>query len=107
MTTDSMSTYDVLAALTLPDLDALTADQARGAHCTWCRTRLTIETAVDLGERRHEGVSLSPRSCRRCLADAAHRALLDHAPTCAPCTNHAAECPVGRGLYRLIRDGRR
>ncbi|KUN34847.1 hypothetical protein AQJ30_27655 [Streptomyces longwoodensis] len=97
----------VLAVLTLPDFDELTADQARGADCTWCRTRLPKGGAVDLGERRHAGVTLFLRSCRRCLAAAAHRGLLDHAPGCAPCTNSAAECPIGRGLYRLIRGGRR
>ncbi|MFE9608075.1 hypothetical protein [Streptomyces sp. NPDC006012] len=106
---------EVLEVLQLPALDALADDRVRGAACLWCGERLTGESAVDLGRRRSpltgsssvSGMTWFPRACRACVADRAHRALFDHAPTCEPCVDHAAECELGRTLYRLIRGGYR
>ncbi|MGW2707345.1 hypothetical protein [Streptomyces sp. NPDC001340] len=56
-----------------------------------------------------DGVHWFPRSCHRCTADRAHRALLDHSSFCPLCADAdtAADCILGRGLYRLQRECRR
>ncbi|MFJ6657799.1 DUF6415 family natural product biosynthesis protein [Streptomyces sp. NPDC091377] len=88
--------------LALPALDALTADQARGAVCVWDGDEepLAGDCAVDLGERV-TGVHWFPRACRTHTGDRAHRALLDHVPVCEECTERKAMCDIGRALYRL------
>ncbi|MFJ8793216.1 hypothetical protein [Streptomyces sp. NPDC102462] len=108
---------EVLEALTLPDLDGLPDAKVRGAECLWCPTRLTAETAVDLGVQRVpaedcssvSGMKWYPRACRACTADRAHCGLFAHTPMCDLCKTEAtaARCTVGRGLYRLVRDNRR
>ncbi|MEW1722760.1 hypothetical protein [Streptomyces sp. NPDC093109] len=98
----------VLETFALPDLNGLAEDKARGAECLWCPARLTVDAVVDLGKRETApGRCVFPRACPPCTATAAHRALLDHGGRCEQCADEAAECPVGRGLYRLIRTGRR
>ncbi|MGW4272897.1 hypothetical protein ACWEGQ_11160 [Streptomyces seoulensis] len=114
-------TADVLAVLILPELAAITTDQSRGADCVWCTTRLTGDSAVDLGERMGlpagEEADLFepekgllrwyPRACPTCVTHRAHRGLFEHTPTCEQCVDEASLCPVGRVLYRLVREGRR
>ncbi|MEU8588008.1 hypothetical protein AB0C59_13585 [Streptomyces sp. NPDC048664] len=96
----------VLQVLALPAADALTEAQTRGAVCVWHGgEKLTAETAVDLGEQTDP--RWFPRACPACVADRAHRSLLVHGAVCEQCADEAAECPVGRGLYRLVRDYRR
>lgn len=115
----SISTLDippeVVAALELPSLDTLADARVRGAECLWCDEILTAQTAVDLGEQMSplSGVTSPmrwfPRSCRPCAAGQAHTALFKHGSTCALCKvkEKAGDCTIGRGLYRIIRDGRR
>jgi hypothetical protein len=106
---------EILEILALPALDGLAVDKVRGAECLWCPKTLTVETAVDFGQQRSplsgsssiSGMTWFPRACRTCVADRAHRALFAHAPMCEPCVDNAANCIVGRGLYRLVRDCRR
>ncbi|WP_236053553.1 hypothetical protein [Streptomyces musisoli] len=65
---------------------------------------------MDLGERQAaDGTSWFPRACRPCIANRAHRGLLDHGATCLLCAAEetAADCAIGRGLYRLQRECRR
>ncbi|MFF9279493.1 hypothetical protein [Streptomyces griseosporeus] len=90
----------------LPSVEELTPEQIRGAACVWCGTRLTAETAVDLGERRRPGHSAFPRGCRPCTHTAANRALQDHAPRCEQCVDDGSKCETGMALYRMIRDSR-
>ncbi|MGW5093490.1 hypothetical protein ACWEQ1_00975 [Streptomyces nodosus] len=101
----------VLKVLTLPALPGLDEDRAAGRVCVWGGERLAIETAVDLGEQvapsRSGDERWFPRACRACVADRAHRDLFAHGTTCTRCADPDAECPVGRGLYRLVRDARR
>jgi predicted Zn-ribbon and HTH transcriptional regulator len=102
---------EVLAALApeLPTLDALTEDQAAGRACVWDAERLTLESAVDLGEREGIDGRWFPRGCRKCTGHRAHHALLDHGSQCPLCASEAtaADCTVVRGLYRLQRECRR
>ncbi|MER6530654.1 hypothetical protein [Streptomyces sp. NPDC001508] len=100
---------EVLAVLALPDLDSLDEDRTAGRVCIWCGGPLTIETAVDLGEQKADAGTCFPRACRKCVADRAHRGLFAHAPLCDLCETEAtaANCTVGRSLYRLVRDNRR
>jgi hypothetical protein len=85
---------EVLAALALPELAGLDEDRASGRACVWERERLTIETAVDLGEQLAPADSTSvigqrwfPRSCAGCKTPDG--------------------CEVGQGLNRLLREHRR
>ncbi|MFL4904676.1 hypothetical protein ACJ6WF_16180 [Streptomyces sp. MMS24-I2-30] len=107
----------VLEVLALPALDGLADDKVRGAECLWCDKRLTGDTAVDFGQQRSplngssavSGMTWFPRACRSCVADRAHRGLFTHTVACPLCQAEqtAADCIVGRGLYRLVRDCRR
>ncbi|MFS4105142.1 hypothetical protein [Streptomyces sp. PD-S100-1] len=108
-------------ALDLPAPEDLTPAQTRGAVCVWCEVQLTVATAIDLGPRMglppgdepnpdepdKNLMRWYPRACTRCTADRAHRALYEHVPLCEQCVDEAALCPVGRTLYRLVREGRR
>lgn len=102
---------EVLAALPLPSLDDLTDRQVRGITCVWDAALLGPAIAVDLGERTTkragDEVRWFPRACRRCIGVAALEVLHEHAPMCEPCVDNAEECPTGRALNRLIREGRR
>lgn len=99
----------VLEVIELPALTGLTEDQAAGRACVWGAERLMLGSAVDLGEREGGDGRCFLRACRKCTADRAHRALLDHGSHCPLCASKAtaADCTVGRGLYRLQRDCRR
>ncbi|MEV8066088.1 hypothetical protein AB0P32_08100 [Streptomyces sp. NPDC085995] len=102
-------TAAVREVLRLPTRDTVTDSQARGADCVWCgRGALNAETAADLGEQ-HDGTGTGwfPRACLKCAADRAHKGLFAHTPACEQCVDEAALCPVGRTLYRLVREGRR
>ncbi|MEU3507976.1 hypothetical protein ABZ733_08590 [Streptomyces longwoodensis] len=111
MTTETRSVFDAISLLDLPPLDDLTEDQVRGTACVWCATGLSMDTAVDLGERRHKRLdgsySTFPRACRPCTRAAGIRALADHAPLCEQCTDDPGTCPEGMALQRLIREYRR
>lgn len=107
---------EVLEVLALPALDRVTEEQVGGRACVWCRDQLTIETAVPLGEHMTDvdestavsGMRAFPRGCRKCVHDRAHRGLFAHGSTCSLCRSgeSAADCTVGRGLYRLVRENR-
>ncbi|MEU6605348.1 hypothetical protein ABZ922_09820 [Streptomyces shenzhenensis] len=107
--TVNMPPPEVLDVLGLPDLDSLDEAREAGRVCIWCGEPLTIETAVDLGEQEAEDGTCFPRACRRCVADRAHRGLFAHTPMCDLCEMEAtaANCSVGRSLYRLVGDNRR
>ncbi|WP_234432590.1 hypothetical protein [Streptomyces sp. MUSC 125] len=100
---------EVLDALQVPTLAALGEDQTAGRTCVWGEEPLTLESAVDLGERVAEDGRWFPRACRNCTSLRAHRAMLDHGTHCTLCASAAtaAHCTVGRGLYRLQRACRR
>ena len=102
---------DVLALLELPNLEALSEEQVRGAVCIWRGEPLTADTAVDLGERRHRRLdgrySTFPRACHRCAHEAAYKALISHTMKCEQCVDNSADCPTGRALLRLMREHRR
>jgi hypothetical protein len=89
----------VLDTLDLPNPAHLTPDQVRGGHCCWCRTVLTAETAVDLGERR-EPEHWFPRCCPTCI-QAADRT---HAGMCELCAINAADCKTAAALRQLVRE---
>jgi hypothetical protein len=104
---------EVLEALALPELAGLDEDRASGRACVWERERLTIETAVDLGEQLAPADSAStigqrwfPRSCHQHLAQRAHDALFAHSRKCDRCKAPEG-CEIGRWMYRLMREHRR
>lgn len=96
-----------LAALNLPEPAGLIEGQRRGALCVWCTARLTLETAMDLGELQGSVGRWWPRSCPACIAARAHRGLFEHTPECKACIAKAGQCEIGLVLYRLVREGRR
>jgi len=109
-TSDDTHTPTPLALLPLPALDGLSQEQVRGAACVWCTAGLDTATAVDLGERRHKRLdghySTFPRSCRRCAAEAAIRAVRDHASWCEQCVDDASNCDTRAQLEQLARETR-
>ncbi|MEV7793435.1 hypothetical protein AB0O68_15790 [Streptomyces sp. NPDC087512] len=121
MTSTAESTpADVLALLVraLPELDTLTDDQVRGAHCAWCRTPLQADTAINFGEQTSPdprststiGIRWYPRACPACAAKKAHRALFEHSPGCEECKKVSAPgepcpCNTARALNRLLKGG--
>ncbi|MEV7284778.1 hypothetical protein AB0O01_09510 [Streptomyces sp. NPDC093252] len=109
MSADTATPSEALSLLDLPPLDALTADQRRGAVCVWDAEEapLTAETVVDLGEREDGAARWFPRACRPHMGEQAYRALMGHAGLCEQCTDDAGGCEVGSGLRRLRREGRR
>jgi hypothetical protein len=102
---------EVLVLLPLPPLDKQSEQQLRGRVCLWCPAILNSETALDLGTRRHrrqDGHYVTfPRGCRRCTAQAAKRALRDHAPRCEQCVDDASRCGARAALYLLTREEHR
>lgn len=100
----------VLKAIGLPSLDTLTDARVRGAECVWGGERLTVETAISLGEHLVEGSGTTAflRACRKCAAQQAYAALLDHGTNCRLCARKetAWDCTIGRGLYRIASNGR-
>lgn len=102
---------EVLRLLLVPSLGQQSDAQQRGAACVWDGRSPTAEAAVELGERRHRRLDghygTFPRGCASCLAERAHRALLDHGSTCSECADDRPICPVGRTLYSLGREARR
>lgn len=109
--TSTNITTSALKTLTLPDLDGLSEQQIRGITCVWDGITLTPATAVPLGvqeaSRAGAPVSWYPRACRRCVADRAYKAILDHTLSCERCVDEPALCDTGRALNRLVRECRR
>ncbi|MEF9903658.1 hypothetical protein [Streptomyces sp. P9-A2] len=107
-TTTQTARDQVIAALTLPDLDGLTQAQVRGATCVWDGIALTSLTAVNLGPRKKKWLDSTydwfPRGCRRCVGRRAYRYLFDHAPGCEHCQK-SPTCPISVEVHRLIREG--
>ncbi|MGW5616296.1 hypothetical protein [Streptomyces sp. NPDC003877] len=94
-----------LTLLPLSNVTRLTALQARGAACVWCQTRLTIETAVDLGERPGPGgITLFPRGCAACARARADRVYRIHVSTCRECRRNEY-CPDRVALRYLASGG--
>jgi hypothetical protein len=89
----------VLDTFDLPNPARLTADQVRGGDCCWCRTVLTAETAVDLGERRHP-MHWFPRCCRPCML-ATDRT---HVGICETCIEQPGACQTAAALRQLVRE---
>ncbi len=101
------TTPDVLALLPLPDPAHLTEQQVCGRACLWCKTRLSGDSAIDLGERTEKVFGCwFPRTCRTCAGVKAHDALSAHAAFCELCIENAAECGIGRALTHLVQEGR-
>ena len=100
----SLSPEAALVFLSLPDADGLSAEQQRGAVCVWDNEHpLTVETAIDLGERQHDGRLWFPRADRRCINRQALAALHLHSQLCEQCTDDYRGCQEGYGLVRLVR----
>lgn len=104
--TASQTPADTSRLLTLPTLSGLLASQVRGATCLWCETILDTATAVNLGERRTDGITAFPRACRACVHQQAYLTLFDHAPTCEPCVDDVDRCETGVALRALMRECR-
>ncbi|WP_406200191.1 hypothetical protein OG331_25310 [Streptomyces sp. NBC_01017] len=106
--TSSSAEDSALDLLPLPRVTSLSGLQARGAACVWCQIGLTIETAVDLGERPPGpgGVTLFPRGCRDCVRAAALRTYGVHADTCEQCVDNPTLCDTRRALRRLALEAR-
>lgn len=103
-------TAAVLDLLPLPDLDALTDQQRRGAICVWDSRHgvLTTTTAVDLGEYpAGDGTVCFLRACKACAQRFALEALQIHSGSCEPCAIDHTQCPPGLALVRMVRDARR
>ena len=103
----SSSSADVGAPglLPLPKSPDLSALQGRGAACVWCQARLTIETAVDLGERPGPyGVTIFPRGCVSCARAVAARVYRIHVANCRACLRNAP-CAERVTLRRLASEG--
>ncbi|PZT70397.1 hypothetical protein DN402_34185 [Streptomyces sp. SW4] len=88
-------TAEVLAALHLPQPEALTADQRRGA--VWGPNRSPPKppstSASTIGEHPSPAGRWWPRACHQHASRWAQRALLDHAPACDDCRG-PAPCEV-------------
>jgi hypothetical protein len=95
----SESTAAELDALALPDPARLEEDQRCGRQCLWCPTLLTVENAVDLGERR-EPEHWFPRCCTTCIraADRAHNGM------CETCVETPGACETAAALRHLVRE---
>jgi hypothetical protein len=89
----------VLDTLDLPDPAGLTEDQRCGRHCLWCPTPLTVETAVDLGERRTP-LHWFPRCCPPCIQERART----HGGMCEVCVETPAACQTAAALRQLVRE---
>ncbi|MEV7140784.1 hypothetical protein [Streptomyces tauricus] len=100
-----------LALLVFPGLADLSEQQVRGTACVWSGTPISTATAVDLGERKIRlldgAISMFPRGCHGCTAEAARTALLAHAPVCEQCVDDADRCDTGRALRQIVRECRR
>jgi hypothetical protein len=104
---DTSRRSDVLALLPLPEHDAVSRQQRRGAACVWDAIALTPTTAVDLGARpiRPGGHYVwFPRGCRRCVGVRARAAIRDHAPSCEQCVDDASQCQTRTALEHLARE---
>ncbi|MEU5394502.1 hypothetical protein [Streptomyces tibetensis] len=111
--TEITPAQQALALLTLPSLDGLTEDQARGFTCVWDSSEkpLAEDVAVDLG-RQHL------RGCPEHVARESYEALFRHCmEDCEDCgrteeqvkdeVSQETSCEVGVTLRRLvIRKGR-
>jgi hypothetical protein len=94
-----------VALLPLPNVRRLSQLQARGAACVWCEDRLTIETAVDLGDRPGPGgVRIFPRGCDSCARASAARVYKAHVANCRACLRNT-HCIDRTGLRRLASEG--
>lgn len=103
--TSSSADVGALGLLPIPKTLGLSALQTRGAACVWCQDRLTIETAVDLGERPGPGgVTIFPRGCASCARGVAARVYPIHTANCRACRRNAC-CPDRVALRRLASEG--
>lgn len=103
--TSSSAEASVLALLPLPKAAGLSELQDRGAACVWCEALLTIETAVDLGERPGPGgVTIFPRGCTSCARKVAARVYRIHVANCRTCLRNA-HCTDRAALRHLASEG--
>jgi hypothetical protein len=103
--TTSSAENSALTLLPIPRGARLSTLQARGAACVWCQARLTIETAVDLGERPGPGgVTIFPRGCDSCARGLADRVYRIHVANCRACLRNTA-CADRAALRRLASEG--
>jgi hypothetical protein len=103
--TSSSAEDSALTLLPIPRGARLSALQARGAACVWCQARLTIETAVDLGERPGPGgVTIFPRGCDSCARTLAARVYRIHIANCRACLSNRS-CVDRAALRHLASEG--
>lgn len=91
--------------LPVPPHDDMTDAQFKGTACVWCRTPISTDTAVDLGQRRiglSDGhITVSPRACQSCTLERIPAALERHTATCEQCVDGPAGCETARALRHL------
>lgn len=92
-------TKAAVVLMDLPDPAKLTEAQRRGSDCLWCRAALTVETAVDLGERRHP-THWFPRCCPTCIRDQDRH----HVNRCETCVEEPGACHTAAALKQLVRE---
>lgn len=97
--TQTSTILDLIDALALPDPVRITEDQRCGRHCCWCAGPLTVETAVDLGERRYP-VHWFPRCCAPCIRAASN----SHVGMCETCVETPGACETAAALRHLVRE---
>ncbi|WP_330339436.1 hypothetical protein [Streptomyces sp. NBC_00557] len=104
-TTETRALVDIPAALLpliqLPPLEVLPDARARGAECVWGGEPLSTATAVDLGERKDDGVHWFPRACRPCTRRAVLAARNNHPGSCEQCAEDASRCETRHALHSL------
>ncbi|KDN73901.1 hypothetical protein DF19_41625 [Streptomyces olindensis] len=99
---------NALLLLPLPKVDRQSDEQRRGAACVWCGTKLTAETARDLGERpTPDGTRIWPRACTQCVRTEARRVSNIHTRHCQRCLRNTEACTDRRALRDLALEGRR
>ncbi|MFF8953902.1 hypothetical protein ACF09I_34650 [Streptomyces sp. NPDC014940] len=97
----------ILAALTLPALDALTPDQAAGRVCVWEGEPLTLASSIGLGEPVTHGDRWFPQGCHRCVQLAVLAAVKTHPAGCRQCAADETQCGTRRDLHALALEMRR
>jgi hypothetical protein len=105
------STLEASRLLPVPDHDDLTDAQFKGTACVWCRTPISTDTAVDLGQRRAQirdgHITVSPRACRPCTAERIPAALGQHTATCEQCVDIPFGCDTATALRQLALEASR
>lgn len=85
----------------------MTDGQREGRACPWCNTAVTLETGVDLGERRLDraGDVIHPVACRSCANRQARASFAHHCRMCFRCKDGEC-CQDKMLLHRLAVETR-